>query len=240
MRQQTLDEADCWQAQLAAKFLNEFDGMSSANERQLSGRMFREAQQGLNKTKRAHKYMTLLLVFYGWTILDVLRGAERPTMFHHYEQQFNDSNPERQLVLDEDLTEDLRTNLKLKSTLASRVSNQLKEKVQEFFDGSSDCCLCVVEGIRHLFAHGVLTPYAAGLDTVKRSKDLLDLAKGLKLYVNKWFELCFDSTYALLDPRLQDANSISEEEWPRPRIKIEKRKQDEVNSQRRSVHGQQV
>lgn len=107
-----------WQALLAARFLNDFGSMSKANARHHLGLVFQKAPRRQPKHKLTDDYTTLLLVFYGYSSLDMLRGPGNPPGLRHvffkYEETTHQADPKSRLG-DASLAESLRRNDKLES-----------------------------------------------------------------------------------------------------------------------------
>lgn len=91
----------------------------------------------------------------------------------------------------------------------------MRKELIQFYDPEDpyDDCLCVAEGIRHLFAHGSLSSRAAGLqDRAEHAENLRKLAKQLSTHVDNLFTEFFDDAYDLLG-QARCGERVGEKDW---------------------------
>jgi hypothetical protein len=130
-------------------------------------------------------YEAALKVFLAYCAYEVLIGAAKKVKGSGVRTLHKNS------VRNAKLSKRLRTNDELFRFLEKNLEQDILIKsVEDFKLGKSDDIACVCCGVRHVFAHGKLTPSAIGLKTKQRTRDLFDMADELLAYSNATFTNC--------------------------------------------------
>ena len=91
-------------------------------------------------------------------------------------------------VVEGNLAARLRKSEKLKNYLINfSIDIGLQAALKDMYDGKTDNIAQVCGAIRHLFAHGDITPTPIGLNKAKERKLFFDLAEGLLAHCDKLF-----------------------------------------------------
>lgn len=141
-----------------------------------------EGMKASNVGKTLAGYDAILKVFLAYTAYEVLNKTAK---------SLNVKITSASAKSDEKLVERLRKNDKLKKYIVeSNTEYWLKEKIDLTLNGNSNDIAPICSALRHIFAHGELTPSPIGITTKGECKLLFDLADALLTYCDNIFTEC--------------------------------------------------
>ena len=131
-------------------------------------------------------YNVITKVFLAYTAYEILVKAARLLKLHSV--QSVDINT----IFDNQLAKKLRSNEKLRNFMLTypHKSQELREKLKLFFQGSTHDIVCVAYALRSVFAHGELTASVIGTETKAKREMFKELADVLLSYCDKKFTDC--------------------------------------------------
>ena len=125
-------------------------------------------------------YSIVTKVFLAVTAYELIvrTGHQHKTHTNNFKSEFNEPT----------LADNIRDNVFLKKVFSDYLKpNELKDKVDDFYQTFTADVNCIAFGLRHVFAHGNLTISAAGMRKAQYRKDIAQLAEVTLKHADKLF-----------------------------------------------------